>query len=83
MVRSKTGMTEEAAIEAIQTTVAGDVIDEALAGVTKGIFNKRTQRYVPEGETGTMIFASGAAYLAVRFLREGKYAGDAIEPVPI
>ena len=83
MVRSKTGMTEEAAIEAIQTTVAGDVIDEALAGVTKGIFNKRTQRYVPEGETGTMIFASGADDLAVRFLREGKYAGDAIEPVPI
>ena len=83
MVRSKTGMTEEAAIEAIQTTVAGDVIDEALAGVTKGIFNNTTHSDRADWPSATMVVASCAGDLAVSVLREVTNAWAAIGPVPL
>jgi len=85
MLMTKFNLDEAAAAELLQTATEGPIA-EMLAGLTRGHFVLGNRMFVARdiGQEGrTLIFASGADDFAARFLLEGKYAGDLLEPVAI
>ncbi len=88
MVMAKTGATDrDAVFDLIQAAMESGADDLGIMTSLKGDFNIANMKFTPGGgqniSTDALIFASGADSFAARFLAEGKYAGDILEPVAI
>jgi hypothetical protein len=83
MVMNRFGIAEqEAAVNAIIEAEVGGELMNILDQLQMGLFNPRNMRFTGQN-ADDLIFASGADNFAARFLAEGKYAGDILEPVAI